>query len=187
MNEVNCTAIRRGLDCGATGFADCAMHLTRKGAVDCYRGAMRCAYYTLRLLTASGRRAGFCPPVVRRGEGTRSGAPSWTTAQTQAVQGCTVCVVPPDLLPEPREPDTGGRTSGGVDLWCYLPKRAGLSKVTRPAAQRRRNPVEGSALVSCMAKPCQYLVAGQRRYRTPHPNPLPQGERGLLPRTITLR
>lgn len=57
------------------------------------------------------------PPVVRRGEGTRPGAPSWTTAQTQAVQGCTVCVVPPDLLPEPREPDVGGRTSGGVDLW----------------------------------------------------------------------
>ncbi|PBO11885.1 hypothetical protein CI710_05350 [Aeromonas salmonicida] len=27
----------------------------------------------------------------------------------------------------------------------------GLSKVTRQAAQRRRNPVEGSALVSCMA------------------------------------
>jgi hypothetical protein len=54
----------------------------------------------------------------------------------------------------------------------------GLSKVTRPAAQRRRNPVEDGVLASCMAKPCQYLVAGQRRYRTPHPSPLPQGERG---------
>ncbi|MGL5395908.1 MAG: hypothetical protein ACRDBQ_11645, partial [Shewanella sp.] len=53
---------------------------------------------------------------------------------------------------EPREPDAGGRTSGGLDLWCYLPKRAGLSKVTRQAAQRRRNPVEDGVLVSCMAK-----------------------------------
>ncbi len=66
---------------------------------------------------------------------------------------------------EPREPDAGGRTSGGEDFWCYLPKRAGLSKVTRQAAQRRRHPVEDGVLVSCMAKPCQYLVAGQRRYR----------------------
>ncbi len=31
MNEVNCTAIRRGSDCGATGFADYAMCLTRMG------------------------------------------------------------------------------------------------------------------------------------------------------------
>lgn len=58
-------------------------------------------------------------------------------------------------------------------------------KVTRQAAQRRRNPVEDGVLASCMAKPCQYLVAGQRRY--PIPSPLPQGQRGLLPRTITLR
>ncbi len=63
------------------------------------------------------------------------------------------------------EPVAGGRTSGGLDLWCYLPKRAGLSKVTRQAAQRRRNPVEDGVLASCMAEPCQNLVAGQRRYR----------------------
>lgn len=107
------------------------------------------------LLTNLGAAGWGLPPVVRRGEGTRSGAPSWTTAQAQAVQGCTVCVVPPYLLPEPREPDAGGRTSGGEDFWCYLPKRAGLSKVTRQAAQRRRNPVEDGVLVSCMAKPCQ--------------------------------
>ena len=31
----------------------------------------------------------------------------------------------------------------------------GLSKVTRQAAQRRRNPIEDGVLVSCMAKPCQ--------------------------------
>ncbi len=125
---------------------------------------MRCACCTLHPLIGLGAAGWLLPPVVRRGEGTRSGAPSWTTAQTQAVQGCTVCIVPPDLLPEPREPDAGGRTSGGEDFWCYLPKRAGLSKVTRQAAQRRRNPIEDGVLVSCMAKPCQYLAAGQRRY-----------------------
>ena len=98
-------------------------------------------------------RVGCCPPVVRRGEGTRSGAPSWTTAQTQAVQGCTVCVVPPDLLPEPREPDAGGRTSGGGLSFGDF-SLATQRKVTRQAAQRRRNPIEDGVLVSCAAKPC---------------------------------
>lgn len=93
------------------------------------------------------------PPVVRRGEGTRPGAPSWTTAQTQAVQGCTVCVVPPDLLPEPREPDAGGRTSGGGLSFGDF-SLATQRKVTRQAAQRRRNPTEDGVLASCMAKPC---------------------------------
>ncbi|WP_236757911.1 hypothetical protein, partial [Aeromonas cavernicola] len=67
-NEVNCTAIRRGFDYGATGFADCAMHLTRKGAVDCYRSAMHCACCTLRLLTGLGAEGAGLPPVVRRGD-----------------------------------------------------------------------------------------------------------------------
>jgi len=31
MNEVNCTSIRRGFDCGVTGFADFAMRLTARG------------------------------------------------------------------------------------------------------------------------------------------------------------
>ena len=97
------------------GLADCVMRFTHKGDGCC--GAMRSAYCTLRLLTGLGAVGWVFPPVVRRGEGARSGAPSWTTAQTQAVQGCTVCVVPPDLLPEPREPDAGGRTSGGEDFW----------------------------------------------------------------------
>ena len=114
---------------------------------------MRCACRTLRLLTGLGAAGWVLPPVVRRGEGTRSGAPSWTTAQTQAVQGCTVCVVPPDLLPEPREPDAGGRTSGGGLSFGDF-SLAMQRKVTRQAAQRRRNPVEGNALVSCTAKPC---------------------------------
>ncbi len=135
---------------------------------------------------------------------------------------------------EPREPDAEGRTSGGEDLWCYLPKRAGLSKVTRQAAQRRRNTVEDGVLASRIAKqhgkdatgpltlalshkgrgdgyrgrlrfanrpystpsidPKPYLPRGEgiiypgtMRFAYWHPTCLPQGERGWLPRTITLR
>ncbi len=117
---------------------------------------------------------------------------------------------------EPREPDVGGRTSGGIRPLVTL----GLSKVTRQAAQRRRNPVEDGVLVFCMAKPCQYLVSGQRRYRPPltlalsrkgrgngdrgrlrfanrpyrthanglaTPHALPHGERGRLPWCNALR
>ena len=76
------------------------------------------------------------------------------TAQTLVVQGCTVCVVPPDLLPEPREPDAGGRTSGGGLSFGDF-SLATQRKVTRQAALRRRNPVEDGVLVSCAAKPCQ--------------------------------
>ncbi len=138
---------------------------------------------------------------------------------------------------EPREPDAGGRTSGGGLSFGDF-SLATQRKVTRQAAQRRRNPVEDGVLVSCMAKPCQRgwrpltltlsrkgrgngyhgamrfapLIApyvlpargggtvtaddyaslidptgeampipccvGQRRYPTPHPSPLPPGERG---------
>ncbi len=125
-------------------------------------------------------RVGCCPPVVRRGEGTRSGAPSWTTAQTQAVQGCTVCVVPPDLLPEPREPNAGGRTSGGGLSFGDF-SLATQRKVTRPSPKGGRNPVEGSALVSCMAKPCQSSGLRHRvmMLPTPHPGPLPQRGEGI--------
>ena len=59
-----------------------------------------------------------------------------------------------NLLPEPREPDAGGRTSGGgrsIGDFSLATQR----KVTRQAAQRRRHPVEDGVLVSCMAKPCQ--------------------------------
>ncbi len=153
MNEVNCTAIRRGFDYRLCGLRH-APHPQWGGGLLPRCNAMRCAWCTLRLFTGLGVAGWLLPPVVRRGEGTRSGAPSWTTAQTQAVQGCTVCVVPPDLLPEPREPDAGGRTTGGgrsIGDFSLATQR----KVTRQAAQRRRNPVEGNALVSCMAKPCQ--------------------------------
>ena len=87
----------------------------------------------------------------------------------------------------------------------------GLSKVTRQAAQRRRNLVEDGVLVSCTAKPCHldgyispskdvtqpltltlsrkgrgdgYLGAMRSAYCT---LPLTRRERGWLPWTITLR
>ncbi len=54
---------------------------------------------------------------------------------------------------EPREPDAGGRTSGGGLSFGDF-SLATQRKVTRQAAQRRRNPVEDGVLVSYMAKPC---------------------------------
>ena len=61
--------------------------------------------------------------------------------------------VPLDKRMSRRYPTSVGRISGGEDLWCYLLKRAGLSKVTRPGPKGGRNPIEGCALVSCVAKP----------------------------------
>ena len=63
--------------------------------------------------------------------------------------------VPLDKRVSRRYPTSVGRISGGEDLWCDLPKRAGLSKVTRPGPKGGRNPVEGSALASHAAKPHQ--------------------------------
>ncbi len=77
------------------------------------------------------------------------------TAQSQLVQGCTICGVPSDPESEMRETAAGGRLGGGEDLWCYLPNRVGLSKVTRPRPKGGRNPVEGSAPVFHAAKPHQ--------------------------------
>ncbi|CAJ1848611.1 hypothetical protein LHJMPILO_02591 [Aeromonas veronii] len=185
MNEVNCTAIRRRFDYRLCGLRH-APHTQGGGGLLPRCNAMQCACCTLRQLTGLGAAGWVLPPVVRRGEGTRSGAPSWTTAQTQAVQGCTLCVVPPDLLPEPREPDAGGRTSGGgrsIGDFSLATQR----KVTRQAAQRRRNPIEDGVLVSCMTKSCQLGGAIKDVTDPPHPSPLPQGERGRLSRTITLR
>ncbi len=145
---------------------------------------------------------------------------------------------------EPREPDAGGRTSGGGLSFGDF-SLATQRKVTRSSPKGGRNPVEDGVLVSCMAKPCQRgwrpltltlspkgrgkgyrgrlrfanrpytLIApyyspaggwetvtvddyaslidptgeampipccvGQRRYPTPHPSPLPPGERGWSP------
>lgn len=79
-----------------------------------------------------------------------------------------------------------GWFAGGEDLWCYLPKRAGLSKVTRPSPKGGRNPFEASGLASCTAKPCrippQKLQSGRLRLTanrpydgtaSPHQDPSP--------------
>ncbi|MNS09985.1 hypothetical protein D3C72_414870 [compost metagenome] len=58
---------------------------------------------------------------------------------------------------EPREPDAGGRTSGGGLSFGDF-SLATQRKVTRQAAQRRRNPVKDGVLASCMAKPCHLGV-----------------------------
>ena len=71
-------------------------------------------------------------------------------AQTQPAQGCAVCGGPSDLAPDPRETAQRSDWRGKRPLVTL-----GLSKVTRPSPKGGRNPVEGSALVSCMAEPCQ--------------------------------
>lgn len=63
--------------------------------------------------------ARFCldPPPSCRVELNGSGAPSGMTAQSQLVQGCTICGVPSDPESEARETAVGGRLGGGEDLW----------------------------------------------------------------------
>ena len=70
-------------------------------------------------------------------------------AQPQSAQGCAVCGAPSDPLDERREPAKRAVCRGRRLLVTF-----GLSKVTRPSPKGGRNPVEGKALVSCMAKPC---------------------------------
>jgi len=88
------------------------------------------------------------PSPLPRGEGACSGCRAsgvgpWTAHRR----------VPLDKRVSRRNPTSVGRISGGEDLWCYLPKRAGLSKVTRPGPKGGRNPVEGGALAFHAAKP----------------------------------
>ena len=93
------------------------------------------------------------PPANRRVEFNGSGAPSGMMAQPQPAQGCAVCGAPSDPLDETREPAKRVVCRGRRPLVTL-----GLSKVTRPSPKGGRNPVEGSALVSCMAKPCHPSV-----------------------------
>ncbi len=95
-----------------------------------------------------------------------------------AMDGPSVCAV--GQTGEPRAPDAGGRTSGG-DLSLGDFSLATQRKVTRPSPKGGRNPVEGSALVSCMAKPCQSSGLRHRvmMLPTPHPGPLPQRGEGI--------
>ncbi len=81
-----------------------------------------------------------------------------------------VCGAPSAPLDERREPAKRAVCRGRRPLVTL-----GLSKVTRQAAQRRRNIFEGKVLASCMAKPC-------------HPNVGLHSARGmtLAPLTLTL-
>ncbi|OEC41779.1 hypothetical protein A9G06_17810 [Aeromonas sp. DNP9] len=80
-------------------------------------------------------------------------------AQPQSAQGCAVCGAPSDPLDETREP-----AKRAVCRGRRLLVTLGLSKVTRPSPKGGRNPFEGRALASCMAKPCQ---SGERESVSP--------------------
>ena len=100
------------------------------------------------------------PPASRRVEFNGSGAPSGMMAQSQPAQGCAVCDAPSDPLDKTREPAKRA-VCRGKRLLVTL----GLSKVTRPSPKGGRNPFEGKALASCMAKPCR---SGEREGASPH-------------------
>ena len=83
------------------------------------------------------------------------------TAQPQLVQGCTICGVPSDPESEMREKRVEGEQRSAP---AFRQRRAawrgrrllvtlGLSKVTRPSPKGGRNPIEGDALASFVAKP----------------------------------
>ena len=73
-------------------------------------------------------------------------------AQPQSAQGCAVCCAPSDPLDETREPAKRAVCRGRRPLVTL-----GLSKVTRPSPKGGRNPVEGRALASCVAKPRHHI------------------------------
>ncbi len=99
------------------------------------------------------------PPANRRVECNGSGAPSGMMAQPQSAHGCAVCGAPSDPLDETREPAKRAVYRGKRLLVTF-----GLSKGTRPSPKGGRNPFEGKALASCMAKPCQ---SGERECVSP--------------------
>ena len=118
------------------------------------------------------------PPANRRVEFNGSGAPSGMMAQPKPRMA--KAKVPSAVLRPTRWTRGGnprsGRFVGGEDFWCYLPKRAGLSKVTRPSPKGGRNPCEGKALASLTLSHISQ-TGEPKKLATPHPGPLPQGER----------
>ena len=183
MNEVNCTSIRRGFD-GGNRFGGLRHALHHKGDGCC--GAMRSAYCTLRLLTGLGAAGWVLPPVVRRGELVCPGREAGRRASA-AGPGMAHRRVPWDKRASRGNPtqegeQVGEKTFGDFGSFqSHSPSRAAAAKPRRgrsprvlhgeampirlvtphpsplPQGERGsgRNPVEGSALVSCMAKPCQ--------------------------------
>ena len=82
-----------------------------------------------------------------------------------AAAGTGMCRLRRSVRPVGR--DEGTREAGGLPgrrLLVLFAKESGLSKVTRPSPKGGRNPFEGKALASCMAKPCQ---SGEREGVSP--------------------
>ncbi len=133
------------------------------------------------------------PPANRRVEFNGSGAPSGMMAQPQSAYGpnrIRASTARPRFgartrrfeagfgrsqgwrrtkcrLRRPVGRDEGTREAGGLPgrrLLVLFAKESGLSKVTRPSPKGGRNPFEGRALASCMAKPCQ---SGERESVSP--------------------
>ena len=92
-------------------------------------------------------------------------------AQPQLAQGCAVCGAPSDPLDERREPAKRAVCWGRRPLVTL-----GLSKVTRPSPKGGRNPCEGKALASLTLSHISQTDE-PKKLATPHPGPLPQGER----------
>jgi len=101
-----------------------------------------------------------------------------------AMDGPSACAVGQE--DEPKVPDVSRANKWGRRLLVTL----GLSKVTRPGPKGGRNPVEGGALASCVAKPRHHIQSANVRIRCairtydsitpgdygfPHPDPLPRG------------
>lgn len=94
-----------------------------------------------------------------------------------------VCGAPSDPLDETREPAKRA-VCRGEDFWCYLPKRAVLQKSLAPA--RRAGETLSRAAPSRPAWRSHAIKAlegiqPRNDVSPPHPNPLPQGERGADP------
>lgn len=127
---------------------------------------------------------------ARPGLAQGQGGPQRTLTDARDGEGQSPSARAVGQMGEPREPDVGGRTSGGVDLWCYLPKESGSFQSHSPSRAAAAKPRRGRSPRVLRGEAVLFrrrYLAKQRRYPTPHPNPLPQGERGRLPRTITLR
>ncbi len=124
---------------------------------------------------ASGFRFWVLPPVVRRGEPVCPGREAGRRA-SGAGPGMAHRRVPWDKRvnrgnPTQEGEQVGEKTFGDFGSFqSHSPSRAAVAK---PRRGQRPRVLHGEAMLI--------------RRVTPHPNPLPQGKRGLLPRTITLR
>ncbi|MNV10358.1 hypothetical protein D3C71_1008770 [compost metagenome] len=209
MNEVNCTSIRRGFD-GGNRFGGLRHALHHKGDGCC--GAMRSAYCTLRLLTGLGAAGWVLPPVVRRGELVCPGREAGRRASA-AGPGMAHRRVPSDKGVNRGHPTQEGEQAGVAFLlvtflWPRKEKslaqarRAGetpsRTESSRPAWRSHANTLlQGNDVTEPLTLTLSRkgrgdgyrgrLRCANRPYVHIAPNASPVGERGLLPRTITLR